>query len=273
MKIAVLYHNDADGYGAAYAIWKAFDAAETILFLPVQYGQPVPELPETIEELFIVDFSYDRATCEALAGKYKLVILDHHKTAEKNLAGLPYATFDMNKSGAVLAWEHMFSGDYVAVVPDILLYVQDRDLWRFELPYSEEVNLYIATLDSIFTAWDCFDLMRAVRTGGAIKRFRDSQIKRRLKDCDLQTFAGHLVPIVNASDNISELGHELCRLFPESAFSVSYCDRSDGQRSYSLRSIGEFDVSAIAKLFGGGGHRNAAGFVIDSPVCLVEERN
>ena len=30
----------------------------------------------------------------------------------------------------------------------------------------------------------------------------------------------------------------------------------------SLRSVGDYDVSAIAKTFGGGGHRNAAGFEV-----------
>lgn len=33
-----------------------------------------------------------------------------------------------------------------------------------------------------------------------------------------------------------------------------------GKFQYSLRSRGDFDVSAIAKKFGGGGHKNAAGF-------------
>ena len=131
MKKAVLYHADADGFGAAYACWKMF--YEKAIYIPVQYGQPVPELPESVEDLFIVDFSYDRATCESLADKYRLIVLDHHKSAEKELAGLDYAKFDMNKSGAVLAWEFMYA---FQPVPEILLYVLDRDLWRFELPFS-----------------------------------------------------------------------------------------------------------------------------------------
>lgn len=256
MKTAVLYHNDADGFGAAYACWKRLYGKA--VYIPVQYGQPVPDLPETITEVFIVDFSYDRATCEALAKKYlSLMILDHHKTAEKELEGLEYVTFDMDKSGAVLAWERMYK--YLPV-PNILQYVQDRDLWRFALPNSEEVNLFIASLPQTFEAWDGFCLEDAEVGGKAIKAFRDSQIQRRVKAYEVREFAGHVVPVVNATDNISELGNELCKMFPEYPFSVSYCDRGDGKRSFSLRSIGDFDVSAIAKQFGGGGHRNAAGF-------------
>lgn len=57
----------------------------------------------------------------------------------------------------------------------------------------------------------------------------------------------------------------MCKVFPDAPFSASYCDRGDGKRSYSLRSLGDFDVSAVARMFGGGGHRNAAGFVVDLP--------
>jgi nanoRNase/pAp phosphatase (c-di-AMP/oligoRNAs hydrolase) len=35
-----------------------------------------------------------------------------------------------------------------------------------------------------------------------------------------------------------------------------------GLRIFSLRSVGDFDVSAIAKIYGGGGHKNAAGFTV-----------
>lgn len=273
MKTAVLYHNDADGFGAAYAVWKAADTDETILFLPVQYGEPFPELPESVEELFIVDFSYDRDLCIALADKYKLLILDHHKTAQTALQDLPFARFDMSKSGAILAWEHFFGPDtdYFEPIPSILQYVQDRDLWRFNLPYSEEVNLYISTLQKDFSAWDAFNLDEAIASGIAIKRFRDSQVAKAIKsNVRFEDVAGYRVPVLNLTENVSEVGNELCKQFPEAAFSISYSDRRDGLRSYSLRSIGEFDVSAIAKQFGGGGHRNAAGFTTPMPVAAME---
>ena len=259
MKIAVLYHNDADGFGAAFALWKGF--TEDAHYIPVQYGQPVPEIPETVTVLYIVDFSYDRATCEALAEKYQLVILDHHKTAEKELADLAYATFDQGKSGAVLAWEHVYP---FMPVPQILQYVQDRDLWRFELNKSKEVNAYIATLPNDFEVWDGFDIVAAIRCGGAILAFQGQQIERAMKNVRFDKIAGYRIPVVNLSDNISEVGNEMCKRFPEYPFSVSYCDRADGQRSWSLRSIGDFDVADIAKKFGGGGHRNAAGFTTDA---------
>lgn len=263
--ITVLHHADADGFGAAYALWKTFD--QEAKFIPVQYGQPVPELPEETDCLYIVDFSYDRETTLALSRRFgvgSIVVIDHHKTAEKELAGLMFAEFDMNKSGAVLAWEH---SKPFQPVPPILRYVQDRDLWKFELPHSEEVNLYIASLPWDFEVWDRFDLPTAVEAGKAIKAFRDNQIKTAFRDARVMDFFGHTVPVVNCSANISEVGHDLLKAYPNAPFAVMYCDRGDGQRSYSLRSRGDFDVAELCREHGGGGHKAAAGFATPAPLA------
>jgi nanoRNase/pAp phosphatase (c-di-AMP/oligoRNAs hydrolase) len=47
----------------------------------------------------------------------------------------------------------------------------------------------------------------------------------------------------------------------EAPFAACYYDKP-GARVFSLRSRGDdgMDVSAIAAIYGGGGHRNAAGF-------------
>ncbi len=62
-----------------------------------------------------------------------------------------------------------------------------------------------------------------------------------------------------ARGRVRGAGHQL-RLYPDAPFAGVYYDKPDGSQTWSLRSIGEFDVAAVAKTFGGGGHRNAAGF-------------
>ncbi len=277
-EIAVLYHGDADGFGAAYACWYMLShqvsTPEKIIYIPVQYHRPVPELPESIEVLFIVDFSYDRETLLRLAGRFGeefLTVIDHHQTARKELDGLSFVVFDEAKSGAVLTWEYL-AGEYPLCqypeTPTILNYVQDRDLWKFELPRSKEVNAYIAALPREFEVWHLFTLETAIIAGDAILSFQKNQIDSRLRNVrvmDNFMGTGYAVPVVNATENMSELGNEMCTAYPHAPFSVSYCDRGDGVRSYSLRSVGEFDVSAVARQFGGGGHRNAAGFACQLP--------
>ena len=98
----VLYHAEcADGFGAAWAIWKRFPE---VRFLPVKHGEPHPKDLRG-ERVVIVDFSYARPVLEEIAKEAtSLLVLDHHITAEQALAGLPFAYFDQNRSGAVLAW-------------------------------------------------------------------------------------------------------------------------------------------------------------------------
>ncbi len=264
-KTTVLYHADADGFGAAFVIWLSIGYGAK--YIPVQYGEAVPNIPEGTEVLYIVDFSYKRAICEELNEKYELHIYDHHKTAEAELEGLPYAFFNMRKSGCAITWDATQAGP----LPLILQYVQDYDLWKFELLDSELINLYIQSLPHDFDIWqhklNSSDFQsEAWCAGVAIRLFRDGQINYTLKNVRMMRISincgVHIVPVVNASSNVSEIGNEMCKVYPYAPFSASYCDRRD-IRTWSLRSIGDFDVSVIARMFGGGGHKNAAGFSME----------
>src|SRR5437762_9644485 len=93
----VLYHADcADGFGAAWAVWKRYPSAE---FIPVKHGSPPPPQLER-RHILIVDFTYPRPALEAIAAQAaSLLVLDHHITAQKALEGFPHAKFEEKKSG------------------------------------------------------------------------------------------------------------------------------------------------------------------------------
>ena len=256
-KVTILYHNDADGFGAAYALWRKYNSRAN--YIPVMSHHAVPEIPEGTEKLYIVDFSYSLAICESLAERYALQIYDHHITAQKELESMYQAHVDITKAASRIVWEEIH-GSYI---PPILQYVEDYDLWRHALPESNAVNLYIHSLPKQFEAWDreigSSFFARASTAGAHMKLFQDNQINRAMKDVRIMVLNGAHVPVVNVSENISEVGHALCKGYPVAPYSASYCDRKD-VRSWSLRSIGAFDVSEVAKQFGGGGHKNSAGF-------------
>lgn len=252
MKKLVIYHNDNDGFGAAYACWRKFK--EDAQYISAEYGQPMPEIPEGTEEIYMVDISYSRELCDSLATKYKLTLIDHHKTAKVAFEGAKYAVINLDNSAAVLTFKYLFPSTYP---PIILNYVQDYDLWKFELNKSREVNLYIDTLTT-FEEWAEFSLADAMTQGTAIRKFRDRQVSNSIKDARIIEFEGYKVVILNATENVSTVGNELLNAY-EVDFSMTYRDVKD-KRYYSLRSIGDFDVSVIAKKHGGGGHRNASGF-------------
>lgn len=258
MKTFVLYHGQcADGFGGAWAAWRALgDAAE---YLPLNHGDPPPELPAAASAV-MVDFAYPRDVILAMKERVgALTILDHHTTAQEALAGLDFARFDMDKSGAILAWEYWHPG---APAPDLLRYVQDRDLWRFELPNSQEVSAALASYPHDFAVWDRLEVGELAREGTAILRFRRLAVEAICTHARLSDVGGHTVPIVNTANFQSDVGELLLRQFAEAPFAAAYHDDGRGWRRWSLRSRGDFDVSAVAQRFGGGGHKAAAGFAV-----------
>ena len=254
----VLYHaNCYDGFGAAFAAWRAL--GDSAVYLPVNFGQPVPALAANASVL-ICDFSYSREELLALHGKVqRLRVLDHHKTAKEELDGLPFAEFDLAHSGAWLTWVHFFGQP----VPEFIEYLEDRDLWRFELPDSKGVSQALRAYPFDFSVWNELfdDLDRLVREAPIVERFTQQMVTLMCDHARNQDVGGYDVPVVNATVFFSEVGDELCRRFPDAPFAAYYLDREDGMRQWGLRARGEFDTSVVAKSLGGGGHPGASGFV------------
>jgi hypothetical protein len=264
----VLYHaNCLDGFTAAWCAWLSFgDSAE---YRPVQYG-PGQELPDvTGRDVLIVDFSYPREVLLEMHSKAKhLRVFDHHKTAAEALAGLDFCVFDMERSGAGITYDELFEDER----PPLVDYVEDRDLWRFKLPASKEINAYIGSYDQTFQRWSDISCIlrqeseRAVVGGSAILRSVDRYCHEMAKQSFIARLGGHDVPCVNAPYiNTSELVGYLAERVP-ALFAFGWFQRGDGLYQYSLRSRGAFDVSEVAKQFGGGGHKNAAGFTVPERV-------
>jgi len=255
-----MYHAEcSDGFGAAWALWKKFPSAR---FIPVKHGNS-PPAGIAGRHVVIVDFSYPRETLEAMARETAgLQVLDHHITAEKALAGLPFAYFDQKKSGAVLAWEWA----HTEPAPWLLQYIQDKDLWDWALPASREINAALASYPYNFHVWDELRQVTLEAEGRAILRYENELVGKIAVEAALVSFHNETVPAVQSAVLTSQLGERLSAGYP---FCVIWHDR-DGRRYYSLRSREDgADVAAIATSYGGGGHTHAAGFSVplgpDSP--------
>ncbi|HEX2171367.1 MAG TPA: DHHA1 domain-containing protein [Dehalococcoidia bacterium] len=228
--------------------------------MPAHHGDPPPEVSG--QAVIIADFAYPLEVLRRLARSARsLVVLDHHKTVEADVVGQPEfeARFDLNKSGAVLAWEYAFPD---RPVPALLQHIQDGDLWRWELPRSREVSVALSSYPFDFRVWQGLDVEQLRQDGEAILRYQTQQIQRLIERASTVELAGHRVPILNAPVWQSELGNQLAQGQP---FAVLWYQLGD-ERVYSLRSTDEgVDVGALAKSLGGGGHRNAAGFRLSKP--------
>lgn len=262
MSTVCFYHRNCfDGACAAWIIKQEYPNAE---FVAAQYGDSFPfhEYGKD-DDIIIVDFSFPRDIMEAIKDQCRsILVLDHHKTAQANCEGLSYCIFDMNKSGASLTWNHYFPDD---PIPRLVKYIADRDLWRFNEPDSEDINAFIQSYPIDYNAYDTIDYLlenrfdQCLDEGKAITRYKQSMVKMICSNYVIKTIAGYKAAVVNCAVLMSEVGHELA-LIKGVDFGAYYFDRADGNRQWGARSIGDFDVSEIAKQFGGGGHKNAAGW-------------
>ena len=196
----------------------------------------------------------------------KVVVLDHHKTARENLEnllewGVIDGEFDMKRSGAIMAWKYFHPSK---PVPELLKYVQDRDLWLFDLPHSEEINMAIKSYQKDFSVWESLitqvSIQILINEGKALLRYFNRQVDLLVDSSWVIDIGRYKVPCVNAPKEFaSKAGHILAE---SAAFAVVFYEDEDSV-VYSLRSIeGGVDVSEIAKANGGGGHKHAAGYRI-----------
>lgn len=260
MKPICIYHgNCADGFGGAW-VFKRYADREFDFHAGVYQNDP-PDV--TGRDVFLVDFSYKRPIVEKiLETANSVTLIDHHKTALDDLApimGRMRCHCGVDHSGAMLAWQFLCPD---TEPPKLLRHIEDRDLWRFALPHTREIQANVFSHPYDFTVWD--ELMASpveqlVAEGKAIERkhFKDiSELVGVFKH--RRTIGGYSVPVSNLPYTLtSDAGHLMADGEP---FAACYWDTPDG-RVYSLRSTDAgIDVSEIAKQYGGGGHRNASGF-------------
>ena len=264
--IYVLYHAGCnDGFGAAWIAHKHLGDIQDgrrVRYLPQSYGGEPPRM-DAGSRIYILDFSYPLETMLELHRQHESVILlDHHETARDALEGrVPDCHFDLERSGATIAWEYWGSGFSTNEGELLARYIEDRDLWRWKLPDSREVSAALDSHPKRFRVWDRLDVETLAREGTGILRYIRTQTENLAGMAQEQELAGYPVPVVNTSLLGSETCEALLERHPEAEFAATYWER-DGRRHWSLRSRadGDFDVAQIALKRGGGGHPHAAGF-------------
>ena len=206
---------------------------------------------------------------------------------------------DNNKSGAYLAWEY-FHPD--TEVPLFIRHIDDYDRWQFKIDGTKAFNKAIwSHAPWSFKQWVEWFYDRGAgfthkywadfyTEGAAILRAHDgavqSVVKNAARNCEIPFDEEGALDCVeprlewnnggywmvhglaaNCPPHLqSDVGHELAT--QSGTFGLLWCIDKDNQCKCSLRSNGDYDVSAIAKAFGGGGHRNAAGFTTDIQTLL-----
>lgn len=275
----IIYHGRKcpDGFAAALAAWLFYQGRAE--YLPLDHGdiKTVDELPALAgRAVYILDFSFSADILRGIEERAaKLVMLDHHKSAAEKLTGFScrcgVVHFDMEKSGARLAWEFFHPA---AAVPGLVRFVEDRDIWTWQYPESAG---FLAALDMEpldFARWAEIAAFSPAQLTDLMARGQAMDEKFRKLAADIAegvqpvVFNGQKGLMVNAPGVFHSLvGNMLSE--KSGTFALMWHVGKSGGVKVGLRSQRGFDCIPLADSMGGGGHAQACGFKMGIE-CLPE---
>ena len=142
------------------------------------------------------------------------------------------------------------------------------------------VSAALRSYPTQFAVWHQFvgsDCMELASEGVGILRHINKIAKSLAYNHVIVPVGGYHVPCVNTGIYGSEIGNYICeRIIPEVyhdlyPFAACFSLQKNEHWRWELRSVGEFDVSEVAKMYGGGGHKNAAGFMTEANLLHVHQ--
>jgi oligoribonuclease NrnB/cAMP/cGMP phosphodiesterase (DHH superfamily) len=267
----VLYHADCpDGFGAAWALHRSL--GEYATYLPIHYGSKLDLDRMAGQHVLMVDVSLPE---QALMALHKVassfVLIDHHKTAAQNLGHLPFCHFDMNRSGAGIAWDYANPGQ---ARPPLIDLVEARDLYRWDTVNDARALGKALDVEGYdFHGWERFnqrmedaqERIKLVEEGQGMCRLFNFQVEEFCKSAieiqqqGRQGFAVG-VPHMFASDVASRLSARA-----PGAFGFTWCLTKEGDaiRASWRSAHADHPIDALAGEYGGGGHPMASGAVME----------
>ena len=266
----VIYHGRScpDGFAAALAAWWYYDGQAEFLALDHGDVKTLADLPDVSgRAVYILDFSFAEPLLRQIdVVAAKLVVLDHHLSAAEKLTGFQcrcgVVHFDMGKSGSRLAWEFFHPQ---LPVPDLVKYVEDRDIWVWQYPESAG---FLAALDMEafdFARWQVIaglqgaDLQLFIERGRAMDEKFVKLAQGMAEAAQPLTFNGVPGLMANVPSVFHSLvGDILCE--KSGTFALLWAVDKSGLVKCGLRSRSGFSCIPLAESMGGGGHAQACGF-------------
>lgn len=253
---------------------------ERVDVYPMDYGEKIPwKLIYEHDEVFIVDFSFSREDMIKVAGQTQLTWIDHHKTSIEDLSDLNDlpGKRSLDQAGCVLSWKNFYPNESI---PQAVLYIGDRDIWRNEYAASKPFGEGLYHEDSRPTndaLWEPLlsdaegAVDRLVDRGEIIYQARMVRLRRLAEGKGFAIrFEGYSTLAINYRGT-GDLG-ELIRGM---GYEIAYCyieTKLDRELRIFVTLYSEaVDVSEIARKFGGGGHPGAAGFSFVRPSAPFPE--
>lgn len=282
------YHADADGKCAGF--WVARNVGINDNYVPemyeINYNIPFPMnliLPN--EKVYIVDFSISPEEMTRLLAITKDVTwIDHHKTAIEKYKDFPHELRGVRidgVAGCMLTYcyiHHMtsrgegeikpFDPSMMKDAPYFTKLIADWDVWKFE--YGDDTRYFHTAFESYdfhpnSDSWNMFFTHNddQIEDGGLIEqgkimtRYRDQWAKTYCKSKGFETiFEGYKAFALN----LGLCNSEYFKSVDNGTYDLLIPFSFDGDEWIISLYSRNIDVSEIAKKYGGGGHKGAAGF-------------
>ena len=280
----VFYHIDNDGKCAGFWVKKLAKGDKYPKeFIPINYNIPFPfELIRKDEKVYIVDYSIKPEEMDKLLEITPNVTwIDHHKTAieaykdyDKEIRGIRYDGI----AGCMLTFCFLrlmttegegeitpFNENMPVIAPWFTKYIADYDVWTFA--YGNKTRAFekgfaLYPHEPIDYIWeDLYDehlIKEIITQGETIIKYRKSMMTTYCKHKGFEALLdGYKVFAVNmamlSSDDFIVDNPEDYDMFVGFSFNGSGWN-------YSFRAVNDkVDCSKVAKKYGGGGHKGAAG--------------
>jgi nanoRNase/pAp phosphatase (c-di-AMP/oligoRNAs hydrolase) len=270
--IIILYHAYCtDGYSGAWVAHKKF--GKNASYIPVKRGESLPEGLQG-KEVYVIDFSFSKeeiAFAESVAQKF--VVIDHHHSSEDDVTSAKEYVFDKEFSGGYLAYRYFFPEKEV---PLFLQYISEGDTYLLRLKDYEKYMPIVYARDATFENFDELERLFEIEEGRRhletlskiIAEYKGKLLRPIVDSIHFVSFEGVIMPAVNATlpiDERSEALHLIYEKYPPVALMYRY---DAGEWKCSLRSNGTFDCTVIATKYGGGGHKESAGFALPGDMPL-----
>lgn len=274
MKLKCYYHEvDLDGKCSAAIVKRKYPDCELI-------GVDYPDRPDfnniqDDEIVFVVDFSFDRDDMIRLDDNYKLVWIDHHKSALKKIpesseedVGI-LGKREIGKAGCELTWEYLFPDE---MMPEAVRLLGRYDVWDHSdmkvLPF--QMGMRLCDCGPEWIGWKALlspnniTFRDIIKTGHIVYTYEKQQNTTYAEAMAFPVeFEGHKAWAINKALSNSKI-FETIENAKDRPLWILFSYKV-GLWKYSLYSSPDsgLDVSKIAAKYGGGGHAGAAGFQSD----------
>lgn len=287
-KFLIFHHDDMDGLSAAAIVKHAYGKDNEFKFVEVDYARRIVEVtpdynPVDFDATIIVDLSLNQDTIPQFKGvinaSKKCIWIDHHKTSVEFSEGDDLLTKvdglrDTRFCGAYLAYIYfnlgiadmeLFTEEKKKLIPEWIDYVDDWDTWKKQkgngtlwFKYAFDANDNDPNNDRFYDQFysNPKRVSEIMTIGSVIHMHVIKDYERALDHLAYEaTFEGYRVLVLNRRGNSLMFGSRI----NDYDFVVGWEFNGEVYK-YSLYTVKDFDLTVIAKKYGGGGHPKACGF-------------